>query len=82
VVLKAGGKLLLLEHGLSPPLHVQKWQHHVIWLQMRLADRCHPDQDTRALVSAQPFASVKLEEYNLEKTSKTHGYLYRGIAAK
>jgi hypothetical protein len=29
-----------------------------------------------------PFASVKLEEYNLEKTSKTHGYLYRGIAAK
>src|SRR5207302_2359277 len=33
--LKAGGKFLFLEHGLSPPLNVQKWQHRLNWLQMR-----------------------------------------------
>jgi ubiquinone/menaquinone biosynthesis C-methylase UbiE len=32
-VLKAGGKLLFLEHGLSPELNVQKWQRRLDWLQ-------------------------------------------------
>jgi ubiquinone/menaquinone biosynthesis C-methylase UbiE len=81
-VLKSGGELLFLEHGLSPELKVQKWQHRLNWLQMRLAGGCHLDRNIRALVSAQPFASVKTDEFYIEKTPKTHGYLYRGIATK
>jgi ubiquinone/menaquinone biosynthesis C-methylase UbiE len=77
-VLKSGGELLFLEHGLSPELNVQKWQHRLNWLQMRLAGGCHLDRNIRSLVSAQPFASVKVEEFYIEKTPKTHGYLYRG----
>jgi ubiquinone/menaquinone biosynthesis C-methylase UbiE len=80
--LKSGGQLLFLEHGLSPDLNVQKWQHRLNWLQMRLAGGCHLDRNIRALVGAQPFASVKVEEFYIEKTPKTHGYLYRGIASK
>ena len=81
-VLKAGGKFLFLEHGISPQGKVRTWQHRLNWLQMRLAGGCHLDRDMRALVSAQPFASVKMDEFYIEKIPKTHGYMYRGIATK
>ena len=81
-VLKPGGKLLLLEHGLSPDPKVQKWQRRLNWLQMRLAGGCHLDRDMRALVTAQPFASVQMDEFYIEKTPRTHGYMYRGVATK
>jgi ubiquinone/menaquinone biosynthesis C-methylase UbiE len=81
-VLRPGGRFLLLEHGLSPDLGVQKWQHRLNWLQMRLAGGCHLDRNIRALVTAQPFASVEIDEFYIEKTPKTHGYMYRGMAVK
>jgi ubiquinone/menaquinone biosynthesis C-methylase UbiE len=81
-VLKPGGMFLFLEHGLSPEPRVQKWQRRLNWLEMRLADGCHLDRNMRALVTAKPFASVKIDEFYIEKTPRTHGYLYRGIATK
>jgi ubiquinone/menaquinone biosynthesis C-methylase UbiE len=81
-VLKSGGKFLFLEHGLSPEPTVQKWQRRLNWLQVRLANGCHLDRDMKALVAAQPFASVEVEAFYLERTPRTHGYLYRGIATK
>jgi len=36
----------------------------------------------RALISAQPFAFVQLDEFYIEKTPKTHGYMYRGVTTK
>ena len=81
-VLKRGARFLFLEHGLSPEPQVQKWQHRLNWLQVRLANGCHLDRNMKALVAAQPFASVEVEEFYLERTPRTHGYLYRGIATK
>ena len=81
-VLIPGGKFLLLEHGFSPEPKVQKWQRRLNWLQMRLAGGCHLDRDMRALVTAQPFASVQMDEFYIEKTPKTHGYMYRAVATK
>ena len=81
-VLKPGGRFLFLEHGLSPEPSVQKWQRRLNWLQMRLADGCHLDRNMKELVAAQPFSSVEVEEFYLEKTPKTHGYMYRGIATQ
>lgn len=81
-VLKSGGKFLFLEHGLSPEPGVQKWQRRLNWLQVRLANGCHLDRNMRELVATQPFASLEVEEFYLERTPKTHGYLYRGIATK
>jgi ubiquinone/menaquinone biosynthesis C-methylase UbiE len=81
-VLKPGGKFLILEHGLSPEPNVQKWQHRLNWLEMCLADGCHRDRNVKELVAAQPFSSVEVEEFYLEKTPRTHGYLYRGVAIK
>ena len=81
-VLKPGGQFLFLEHGLSPEPKVSKWQHRLNWLQMRLAGGCHLDRDMRALVRAQPFCSLKIDEFYLEKIPKTHGYMSRGMARK
>jgi ubiquinone/menaquinone biosynthesis C-methylase UbiE len=81
-VLRAGGTLLFLEHGLSPEPGVQKWQRRLNGLHMRLAGGCHLDRDIRSLVSALPFARLDVEQFYLEKTPRTHGYLSRGAAVK
>ena len=81
-VLRPSGRFLFLEHGLSPEPRVQRWQRRLNWLEARLADGCRLDRDVPALVAAQPFSSVAVEEFYLERTPRTHGYLYRGIATK
>lgn len=81
-VLKPGGRFLFLEHGLSPQATVQKWQRRLNWLEMRLAGGCRLDRDVKVLIAAQPYSSVDVQEFYLEKTPKTHGYIYRGVATK
>jgi ubiquinone/menaquinone biosynthesis C-methylase UbiE len=81
-VLKPGGSYLLLEHGVSPEPNVQKWQRRLNWLQMRLGDGCRLDRNMRELVQANPYASVAIDEFYLEKLPKTHGYMFRGRATK
>jgi ubiquinone/menaquinone biosynthesis C-methylase UbiE len=81
-VVKRGGKFLFLEHGLSPEPTVQKWQHRLNWLNVRLANGCHLDRNMKALIAAQPFLSVEIEQFYLEGMPRTHGYIYRGHAVK
>ena len=81
-MLKRGGKFLFLEHGISPQPNVQKWQHRLNRLHTRLAGGCHLDRDMRVLVTAEPFASVELDEFDMEKTPRTHGHMYRGVGTK
>jgi ubiquinone/menaquinone biosynthesis C-methylase UbiE len=81
-VLMPGGRFLFLEHGLSPEPNIQKWQRRLNRLEMLLADGCRLDRNMKELVTALPFASARVEEFYLEKTPRTHGYLYRGIAGK
>jgi SAM-dependent methyltransferase len=80
-VLKRGGRLLFLEHGLSPEPRVQKWQRRLNWLEAHLADGCQLDRDMHALLARQPW-SVEIANCYLEGAPKTHGYLYRGVAVK
>ncbi len=81
-VLKPGGSFLFLEHGLSPDAKIQRWQRRLNGLQRRLADNCHLDRQIASLVSAQPFTSVEATESYLERTPRTHGYIYHGAAKK
>lgn len=81
-VLKRGGRFLFLEHGLSPEPGVQTWQRRLNRLEMHLGDGCRLDRKIKELVAAQPFSLVEVEEFYLEKTPRTHGYLFRGIATK
>jgi ubiquinone/menaquinone biosynthesis C-methylase UbiE len=81
-VLKSGGQLLFLEHGLSRDVGVQKWQHRLNGLQRLLGDNCHLNRDIRKIVAAQPFANLEVDEFYLEQTPRTHGYTYMGKATK
>ena len=81
-VLRPGGQFLFLEHGLSPEPKVQTWQRRLNRLEMWLADGCHLDRNMKDLVAAQPFSSVDVEEFYLERMPRTHGCLYQGIARK
>lgn len=80
--LKPGGRFVFLEHGLSPEAGVQKWQRRLNGLQRRLGGNCRLDRNMRELVGEQPFRSVEVEEFHLELTPKTHGYLYCGAATR
>jgi ubiquinone/menaquinone biosynthesis C-methylase UbiE len=81
-VLKPGGRFLFLEHGLSPEENVRRWQRRLNWIQKRLGDGCRLDRDIKALVATAPFSSLDCREFYLEKSPKTHGYVYSGVAIK
>jgi SAM-dependent methyltransferase len=80
-VLRPGGRFLCLEHGLSDIPKIQTWQRRLNWLQLFIAG-CRLDLDVRDLVNHQPFDTVEITNFYLEKTPKTHGYMYRGMARK
>lgn len=81
-VLRPGGRFLFLEHGLSPDAGVRRWQRRLNGLEMRLAEGCRLDRDIAGLVAGQPFASMQVQNYYLEQTPWTHGYLYSGSAVR
>lgn len=81
-VLKPEGRFLVLEHGFSNDPEIQKWQRWLNGPQQVFGDNCRLVRNIRELVAKQPFRSVELDEFYLEKTPKTHGYTYCGVAIK
>jgi ubiquinone/menaquinone biosynthesis C-methylase UbiE len=81
-VLKPGGRILFLEHGLSPDAKVMKWQRRLNWLQGRLADGCSLTLEVAELLATQPFGSVQIDNFYMDEMPKTHGYMYGGVATK
>jgi SAM-dependent methyltransferase len=51
-VVRPGGELRILEHGLSPDASVARWQHRLDGVEQRVADGCHLTRDPSALVSS------------------------------
>jgi ubiquinone/menaquinone biosynthesis C-methylase UbiE len=78
-VLRPGGRLHFLEHGLSPDPKVAAWQHRLTPLQKRLVGGCHFDRPIAKLVAAAGFDIVELENSYLPGP-KTPSYLCRGVA--
>lgn len=54
-VLRTGGTVHFLEHGLSPDPGVAKWQRRLEAFQRRLADSCHLTRDATTLVEDAGF---------------------------
>jgi ubiquinone/menaquinone biosynthesis C-methylase UbiE len=81
-VLRPGGQFLFLEHGLSSDPKVQRWQQRLNWLQRHLAGNCHLNREMRGLISTVAFSTFNLTNFYLEKTPRTHGYMYLGSATK
>jgi len=81
-VLKPGGRFFFMEHGLSDDPAVQRWQHLLNPLEKLIADGCHLNRNIPELIERQGLRIVKLDRFYMDKTPKTHGYTYRGVATK
>lgn len=81
-VLKPRGRFFFLEHGLSPDPQVQAWQRRLNGIQSWCGDGCQLTRNIRDIVVAQPFTKLDLSTTYLDKTPRTHGYVYRGVATK
>ena len=78
-VLKPGGSLLFVEHGLSPDPAVERWQSRLTPLWRHIAGGCHLDRKVDDLVRAAGF------EINALRTEYAKGprpmtYMYEGRA--
>src|SRR5436190_13383540 len=58
-VLKPGGTLHFLEHGLAPDERVRRWQRRLEPLQRRLAGGCHLTRPIAGLVTAAGFSRTE-----------------------
>jgi ubiquinone/menaquinone biosynthesis C-methylase UbiE len=80
-VLRPGGTVHFLEHGLSPDPGVAKWQHRLEPLQRRLADGCHLTRDSTSLVEAAGF-EMQHNEQRYGRGPKPWSWFTLGVAAK
>jgi SAM-dependent methyltransferase len=76
-VLRPGGAVHALEHGLAPDPRVARWQHRLDGLQGRFAAGCHLVRDAPALLAAAGFEVRRLEQDYLPGPgpSKPWGYV-------
>lgn len=61
-VLRPGGALHFLEHGLSPEAGVQRWQRRLDPLQRRVCGGCHLSRDVPAMLEEAGFRVTALEQ--------------------
>jgi ubiquinone/menaquinone biosynthesis C-methylase UbiE len=80
-VLKPGGSVHFLEHGLSPDAGVAKWQHRLDPVQGRLADGCHLTRQASALAARAGF-ELERDEQRYAKGPKPWSWFTLGVAAK
>ena len=80
-VLRPGGQLHFVEHGLSPDLGVAKWQHRLTPLQRRVAGGCHLNRPIDRLIEGAGFAVTQLDTYQLGGP-RPMSYMYEGVATK
>ena len=77
-VLKAGGELFFIEHGLSRDPGVASWQRRLTPLWRPIAGGCHLDRRMDELIGA-AFGRVNMETFYLEGP-RILTYIYEGCA--
>ena len=78
-VLKPGGELHFLEHGLSPDEKIRTWQHRIEPVQKRVADGCHLTRDPAALIAAAGFEVIR-HDSRYAKGPKPWTWMTSGVA--
>ena len=80
-VLKPGGQLLFVEHGLSPEKGVARWQHRLTPCWSWISGGCHLDRKTDDLLGAAGF-QINTLEAGYMKGPKPWTFIYQGSAAR
>ncbi|GAC1443434.1 MAG: class I SAM-dependent methyltransferase [Mycobacteriales bacterium] len=79
-VLRPGGQLHFVEHGLAPDESVRVWQRRLNGFQQRVAGGCNLNRDIPALLTAGGMQTTKLTTYYGKGEPKAFGALYEGTA--
>jgi len=79
-VLKPGGALHFVEHGLAPDERVRRWQHRLDPVQQRLVGGCHLNRPIVGLLLAAGFAIEEVDEFYEEGSPKFIGAHSLGVA--
>ena len=79
-VLKPGGTLHFIEHGLAPDEKVQHRQHQFEPLQKRMVGGCHLTRQIPDLLTAAGFEITELDVHYEKGTPKAVGALSVGVA--
>ena len=80
-VLKPGGTLHFVEHGLAPDERVQVWQHRLEPVQKRLFGGCHLTRPTVPLLRDAGFEIREVDVYYEKGSPKFVGANSLGVAA-
>lgn len=80
-VLRPGGTLHFVEHGLSPDPKVQKWQHRLNPLQNRVACGCNIQRDIPAIIEAGGMRIDSMDRYYSKGDPKVLGWTFEGRAS-
>ena len=80
-VLRPGGALHFVEHGLSPEARVARMQHGLTPLHRRAVGGCRLDRPIADLITGAGFRLARLENYYFNRP-RAVGYTYEGAAAK
>ena len=80
-VLKPGGQLLFVEHGLSPDASVKKWQDRLTPIWKRIAGGCHLNRPISGLLDQAGFHITHLTTGYMKHGPKPMTFLYEGIAS-
>jgi ubiquinone/menaquinone biosynthesis C-methylase UbiE len=79
-VLKPGGALHFVEHGLAPDERVRVWQHRLEPLQKRMFGGCHLTRPIVDLLTAAGFTITELDVFYEDSTPKIFGADSLGVA--
>jgi ubiquinone/menaquinone biosynthesis C-methylase UbiE len=79
-VLKPGGTLHFIEHGLAPDDKVQRWQHRMEPVQKRIAGGCHLTRQIPELLTDAGFTISELDVFYEKGAPKTLGADSLGVA--
>lgn len=80
-VLRPGGALHFVEHGLSPDPKVARWQDRLTPIQRRIAGGCHLNRPIDQLVAGAGLVVTRMDNWSM-RGPKAFGYLYEGVATK
>ena len=72
-VLKPGGTLHFLEHGLAPDEPVRRWQHRLEPIQKRVFGGCHLTRQVVPILRSAGFTITDVDEFYEEGTPKFLG---------
>jgi SAM-dependent methyltransferase len=79
-VLKPGGTLHFVEHGLAPDEPVRRWQRRLEPVQKRVFGGCHLTRPVVALITAAGFTVTELDVFYEDSSPKPLGANSLGVA--